>query len=203
MLDILFYRPSPLESFVLRTYRQLGISHPSAIDIHLIARHFGLRILTLDVHSKCFRKTIVLDSRTSWREQREDFFHELTHALRHAGNQMITSDLFAEAQESEARKMPYYWLVPTFMLVDCDLTIPMPYLIPQLADIFDVTESFMERRLRLLKSRLDMLAAEKEMAAALKKLPQYGRDYDMVRTIGSTEYYCKDGRVLYYVQRFE
>jgi Zn-dependent peptidase ImmA (M78 family) len=202
-LDISSYKPSRLEQIVIDTYNELGITSPSEIDMRTLANHFGLRILELDVRSKMLGSTIVLDSRLSRQEQREDFFHEFTHALRHAGNQLVTHELLIELQESEANLMPYFWLVPTFMLADFDLSMPLPYLIPYLAEAFVVTESFMEKRLKLLKARLDMLAAEAEWAAVRESLPQYGRDYNMIRTIGTTEYFCKDGKVLYYIQRYE
>jgi Zn-dependent peptidase ImmA (M78 family) len=201
--DISSYKPCRLEQIVIDTYNELGIIYPSEIDIRTLANHVGLRILELDVRSKMLGSTIVLDSRLSRQEQREDFFHEFTHAIRHTGNQLVTHELLIELQESEAKRMPFYWLVPTFMLSYFDLSCPLPYLIPYLAEAFEVTESFMEKRLNLLKSRLDMLAAEREMAAALERMPQFGRDYDMVRTIGATEYYCRDGKVLYYIQRYE
>ncbi|MFC4768691.1 ImmA/IrrE family metallo-endopeptidase [Effusibacillus consociatus] len=199
--DINSYKPSFLEQIVIDTYQQLGISHPSEIDMYTIADHFGLSIMELDVRSKVMGSTIVIDSRLYPEEQREDFFHELTHAIRHAGNQLGMTDLFREAQETEANRMPYYWLVPSFMLIEqIDLSLPLPWLIKQLAEIFNVTEKFMEKRLQLLKARIEINAAKHQLCAAMEKVPKYA----LIRTIGLTEYYCDAlGNVLFTRRRAE
>ncbi|WP_018132112.1 ImmA/IrrE family metallo-endopeptidase [Effusibacillus pohliae] len=198
------YRPCRLEQVVIDTYQRIGIIQPSDIDIDLIAEHFGLRLLKLDVHSKMIGTAIVIDSRLTPQEQREDFFHELTHAIRHAGNQLTMTELFRSMQEHEANRMPYYWLAPTFMLIQRIVpAMPLAQLVPQLAEAFAVTERFMRRRLELLQARLELLVVEKQAAVAMERRPRYGRDFNMTYTIGRTEYYCKDGRVVYKVRNYD
>ncbi|MCO7125157.1 ImmA/IrrE family metallo-endopeptidase [Sporolactobacillus shoreicorticis] len=49
-------------------------------------------------------------------EQREHFFHELGHIVRHCGDQCDMPELFLQMQEAEARQFALYAAIPYHMI---------------------------------------------------------------------------------------
>ncbi|MCY9288377.1 ImmA/IrrE family metallo-endopeptidase [Bacillus haynesii] len=85
-----------LEDWIQSFYQEMNIHYPHELDPLDISHRIGLKVEFLNVSSRCYNGVIILDNRLSPQEQWQDFGHELCHALRHEGNQLIMSPLFAE-----------------------------------------------------------------------------------------------------------
>ncbi|UTW70751.1 ImmA/IrrE family metallo-endopeptidase [Anaerobacillus sp. HL2] len=101
------------------------------------------------VSSSCYEignyKEIILNSMIDMKEQREDFYHELCHLLRHVGRQMIMPKAFRELQEWDANNFVRYAAIPYHMLFEFDFYDENIATI--LSERFQVTEKALKQRL--------------------------------------------------------
>ncbi|OQP18319.1 hypothetical protein B2I20_19255, partial [Bacillus stratosphericus] len=105
-----------LDDWIEAFYHQINIKNPSELDLLDIAYRSNLKVEFLNISSRYYAGTIIIDNRLSPQEQWQDFGHELCHALRHEGNQLIMPPLFRELQEMQAKRFAYKFCIPTFML---------------------------------------------------------------------------------------
>ncbi|WGV57973.1 ImmA/IrrE family metallo-endopeptidase [Brevibacillus brevis] len=82
-------------------------------------------------------KSKTIDNRLPTLMQREPFYHELYHILRHAGQQIMMPASFRELQESEARNFTMYAAMPLHMLKNYVYT--QPEIVVELSEQFRVT----------------------------------------------------------------
>lgn len=108
-----------------------------------------------DIHGRY--KAISLDSRCTIKEQREQFFHELCHILRHVGHQSMLPEAFRELQEWDANNFTMYAALPYYLVKQYDLN--NEYIIQDLSYDFKVTEELCVKRLQNIKRKF-MVAAE-------------------------------------------
>ncbi|MBP1950245.1 ImmA/IrrE family metallo-endopeptidase [Virgibacillus litoralis] len=150
------YTATALEDWISQRYIKSRIQSASDISIERIAMIHNIFInfrempARYDIHGRY--KAIVLDARCSPEEQREQFFHELCHILRHVGHQTMMPAAFRELQEWDARHFTMYATMPYFMLVDYDFE--NPYLIHDLAFDFDVTEQLCQKRIEHIQRNI-------------------------------------------------
>ncbi|WP_338712106.1 ImmA/IrrE family metallo-endopeptidase [Bacillus pumilus] len=137
-----------LDDWIEAFYHQINIKNPSELDLLDIAYRSNLKVEFLNISSRYYAGTIIIDNRLSPQEQWQDFGHELCHALRHEGNQLIMPPLFRELQEMQAKRFAYKFCIPTFMLKNIKFT-PENYLIKDISTIFRVTQPFVVNRLKL------------------------------------------------------
>ncbi|WP_256734652.1 ImmA/IrrE family metallo-endopeptidase [Bacillus altitudinis] len=137
-----------LDDWIEAFYHQINIKNPSDLDLLDIAYRSNLKVEFLNISSRYYAGTIIIDNRLSPQEQWQDFGHELCHALRHEGNQLIMPPLFRELQEMQAKRFAYKFCIPTFMLKNIKFT-PENYLIKDISTIFRVTQPFVVNRLKL------------------------------------------------------
>lgn len=163
------YITTALEDWVTKFYTRLKIVHPSQIDIKRIAYIYDIYI-----HVKPFPssyrvmgryKGISIDSRKPPDLQREIFFHELCHILRHAGVQSMMRKEFRDLQEWDANHFTLYAAIPHHMLRFIDFRQPTPLIIKEMASVFRVSESLCQKRLeqihyRILQEKPYMLVGE-------------------------------------------
>jgi hypothetical protein len=146
-LDI--YLTSALEDWITNFYTSLKILHPKQINIEHIARKNEIFIHCKPIpafHEVIGRyRGLSLDSRESVEVQREMFFHELCHILRHCGVQSMMPAAFREMQERDARHFTRYAAIPYHMIQFIDLEDP--YVIDQMVDKFKVTPELCQERL--------------------------------------------------------
>jgi hypothetical protein len=144
-----------LEDWVTRFYKRLGILHPTQININEIASLFGIYIKRKErpsFHYVNGRYTeITIDVRKELDMQKEMFFHELCHVLRHYGNQLTMPKTFIELQEWDAKNFTRYAAIPHHMVKYIDLD--SPYVIDQMVSLFKVTAELCEERLEQIKNR--------------------------------------------------
>lgn len=147
------YTTTAIEDWINSLYARLNIYTPSDINIKRLAYRFTIFLhyksmpARYDVYGRY--RGIVLDCRTSPEEQREQFFHELCHILRHAGHQTMMPEAFRELQEWDAEKFVMYAALPYSMLINYDFNDE--HLIQHLIDDFKITEELCIKRLKHIK----------------------------------------------------
>lgn len=149
------YHTTALEDWVSNLYIRLRITHPKQIDIKYIARIYTIFVKRKPIpafHEVLGRyRGITLDSRESKEIQKEMFFHEWSHILRHSGNQTMMPAAFRELQEWDARHFTRYAAIPSHMLRFIDLQDE--YVIDQMVSLFKVSPELCEERLEQIKNR--------------------------------------------------
>lgn len=150
------YKTTHLEDWITKLYHRLNIFSPEDLTFQRICRTFDifLKYKEINSHSSEFGRfrCIVLDSQLSQEQQREKFFHELCHLLRHSGRQYMMPKAFLELQENQANIFTMYASLPYFMLEHYDLTDPDIVYI--LSETFTVTEDLVMRRLEQIRNRI-------------------------------------------------
>lgn len=143
------YKPTTLEKWVSKLYKTMGIYEPTDIEERKIARYLGIHLTYSD--KRCFARdegrfkliniSKVLDKET----QREIFYHELCHILRHAGYQYkLMPKAFRELQEWDAEHFTRYAAIPFHMLKDIDFKSPT--LVYDMSKTFKVSEEVCKYR---------------------------------------------------------
>ena len=163
------YTTTALEDYIQALYTKMQIKTARDINITRIARHHSIFIHYKQLPSRydVFHRyrAINLDARISPAEQREDFFHELCHILRHVGRQSMMPEAFRELQEWDAKRFTMHAALPYFMIKNYNLD--NPNLIPDLASEFKVTETLIKKKLnyieRNIQSNLLLVAEAKEL----------------------------------------
>jgi hypothetical protein len=149
------YLTSALEDWVTNFYTRLRILQPNQIKIEYISRMNEIFIHRKSMpafHEVIGRyRGITIDKRESIEVQREMFFHELCHILRHCGVQSMMPAAFREMQERDARHFTRYAAIPFHMIKFIDLEDP--YVIDQMVDKFKVTPEMCMERLAQIKNR--------------------------------------------------
>jgi IrrE N-terminal-like domain len=152
----LSYFPTSLESWVSYFYKSLGIYHPEDLDERRIARALNIFLVFKEVPSMSYEfgrfRSITIDRRLPAKVQRERFYHELCHILRHAGRQIMMPKAFHELQEWDARNFTRYAALPIHMIKTIDLS--QPGIINMLSEKFKVTPELCVDRLSRIKEKV-------------------------------------------------
>jgi hypothetical protein len=150
------YMTTALEDWVSNWYQRIRINSSKQLSIMSIARVYGLYIhqkempARYDVFGRY--KAVVLDSRTSIHEQREQFFHEFCHILRHCGHQTMMPEAFRQLQEWDARHFTMYAALPYHLIKEYDLN--SDYIVSDLAQDFKITERICYERLEKIQRNI-------------------------------------------------
>lgn len=148
------YRPTALESWVSSFYRNLNIYTPEDLDEKTIAAALNIFLYRRELPPLAYEegrfKSITIDCRASLEEQREQFYHELCHILRHAGYQTgMMPKAFRELQEWDARHFVRYAAIPYHMLRFIDFSEPDFLLVA--AKRFGITPALCQERIQKIK----------------------------------------------------
>ncbi|WP_409174410.1 ImmA/IrrE family metallo-endopeptidase [Brevibacillus fortis] len=150
------YSPTPLEAWISHFYRQLGITSPVELDEQRIARSLDIYLIYKEIPSMAYElgrfKSITIDKRLPLFIQREHFYHELCHILRHSGRQIMMPAAFRELQEWDARNFTRYAALPFHML--SNLEFDQPGIIEELSTQFGVTPVLCEDRLIRIREKV-------------------------------------------------
>lgn len=150
------YITSALEDWITKKYVRGKIYSPADINLQQIAKTEKIFIhrkpmpARYDIYGRY--QAITLDSRCPPYEQREQFFHELCHILRHVGHQSMMSEAFRELQEWDANRFTMYAALPYFMVKKYDFYNSR--LIEDLAHDFKVSEELCFKRLEQIKRNI-------------------------------------------------
>lgn len=148
------YQPTALESWVSRFYQNLNIYTPEDLEEEVIALALNIFLFRRDLSPLAYEngrfKSITIDCRNPVEEQREQFYHELSHILRHAGYQnRMMPEAFRELQEWDARHFVRYAAIPYHMLRFIDFDEP-DFLL-SMARKFGVTTALCQERIQKIK----------------------------------------------------
>jgi Zn-dependent peptidase ImmA (M78 family) len=150
------YTLTYLEEFISNLYKSLCIFKAHQISEEEIAAKLGIMFFRENgpaFHTRvCGIDAIYVDARESPKKQREQFFHELCHVLRHVGNQSIIPISFREWQEIDARRFTKCAAIPFEMVKDWDLWDEN--IIQKASDTFCVTEELCKQRFLQIKNRI-------------------------------------------------
>ncbi|WP_223491125.1 ImmA/IrrE family metallo-endopeptidase [Sutcliffiella horikoshii] len=151
------YSPMPLEIAISNLFKRLQIFKPEQISEKKIARDLRIFLTTKPIRSVCYEngrfQSINIDQRLPVEMQREQFYHELCHLLRHSGWQLgIMPRDFHDLQEWDARNFVRYAAIPYHMLQFID--IDDPYVVDNMASVFKVTHELCQERLEQLQRRV-------------------------------------------------
>ncbi|GAE26990.1 phage-like element PBSX protein XkdA [Halalkalibacter wakoensis JCM 9140] len=151
-----YYKPTSLESWISLRYRQKNIVTPDDLveDKICFAYNIFLKRWAKPSHSieTGNFKMISIDTSIDYYKQREEFYHELCHILRHAGRQIMMPKAFRELQEWDANNFVKYAAIPLHMLRGFDFTDSN--IISIMSDSFKVTPQLCEERLLKIKNNL-------------------------------------------------
>jgi Zn-dependent peptidase ImmA (M78 family) len=154
----LLYFPTPLESWVSEKYKRMKMIKPEDICEDKIAWIYNIFYVKKPIPSNSFEngkyKSITIDSRIVPALQREQFYHEWCHILRHAGNQNMMPAAFRELQEYDARNFTRYAAIPYHMLDLYDFRDPQ--LIDQWQRDFKISAELCNERIQKLKMKINI-----------------------------------------------
>jgi hypothetical protein len=127
---------------------------------------------------------ITIDARKSKKVQREMFFHEFCHILRHAGIHSMMPEAFHELQEWDAKSFVRYAAIPHHMLKFIDFD--NPYVIDQMVSLFKVTSELCEDRLLQIQKKLfrefEPLKEEVNPVQVMKLVDDFNKNWDKLET---------------------
>jgi Zn-dependent peptidase ImmA (M78 family) len=153
----MIYNPTALEKWVSTMYIRKGVLLPGDLRRQNIEKVFRFDYLVL--YSPAFFVEeegvpyVVVDKRGTVQKQREQFFHELCHLLRHDGWQGdLMTEAFRELQEWDAKNFARYAAIPYHMLYLIDFYDRNAAYI--MSDIFNVTVDLCMERLEKIKNRM-------------------------------------------------
>lgn len=156
---IINYQTPPLEKKITELYRRHDINKPSHLSIELLAKKFNVWVHYHNKRSKGIEVSkgvysMFLDNRLPEDLQRLEFFHELCHLLRHAGNQIIMPEQFTIAQENEADRFVFYAAIPFFMIEKLSLPYTRGEAIGYISREFKVPLNFARKRFEQIEDRI-------------------------------------------------
>ncbi|WP_461301902.1 ImmA/IrrE family metallo-endopeptidase [Bacillus sp. F9_6S_D1_P_5] len=152
------YQTTLLEDWITAFYQNLDIRTPSDLCIDKIAHKCNIILLKENINSYYIAnnllKMIVLDARLPLEKQREVFFHELCHIMRHVGIQGIMPTTFRELQEWDAVRFTIYAAIPFHMLIFIN---PLnDTIIPEMSEVFQVSPELCKKRLTQIHNRIQL-----------------------------------------------
>lgn len=163
-MKIITYPTTALEDWVTLFMQRLQITVPEQIDENDIARklHIFLHRKEQDPFYQVIGRYrgITVDIRERTEIQREQFFHELCHVLRHYGVQSILPKSFVDLQEWDARNFTRYTMIPYHMLKFIDFE--QNNVVTEMAEMFRVTPELAEERFSQIQRRLNERSFQNE-----------------------------------------
>lgn len=143
-----------LEDYIKTMLNRIGIYQPCQLSIDNIYPQLNLSIYYIPYTSMAIAGDVFLDNRNNESIQWQDFGHELCHALWHAGDQAMIPFSMREYQEWKAENFAQHLCIPTFMLDRLNLPAYESDVTRMIMEVFGVTHSFAEKRLRQYMTNL-------------------------------------------------
>lgn len=171
------YQYTKLEEEIKNFFYNLWILTPSEFDMYHIANEMDVWIHYHDKESEVIKNTnglysIFLDERLAPEEQWQDFGHEFGHVIRHVGNQHKLRRMFRQLQENQANNFMYQFCVPTFMLLNYQITNYTNIYdgVEFICEKFKVTRPFARQRLIHFKNQMYMSKSNEQMNKYIESL---------------------------------
>ncbi len=153
------YKTTKLEQWIINIYQDNFILNPDDMDLDAIADLFNCVIVYSARRSRVIFDDIdggmiFLGANNCEKEQRLEFFHELSHPALHVGDQRRMKEAFADLQESQAAAFQLYASMPIFMIKNIEPKGTWHEYFLTLSDAFQVPYSFVEKRIDQIKRRI-------------------------------------------------
>ncbi|MBE1444200.1 MULTISPECIES: ImmA/IrrE family metallo-endopeptidase [unclassified Paenibacillus] len=166
-MDLSLYKPTETEEWISFIYQKHGICYAADMDIDHIAAIFRAMVELHPHESKVIWSSnfalIYLHALLSKEQQRENFFHELGHIVRHCGDQYGMPETFIELQEQQAAQFQLYAAMPAFMLHEFIHDVYSWGAFEKvLAEAFCLPIRFVQKRLNQILNRLCLAQIDKE-----------------------------------------
>lgn len=153
--------PSPLEKRILKLYTRHGIRTPGDITLYVfdyvLPVHVVYRAGSALAIDTDYEHTVFVDGHLSLPERRVRVAHEIGHLLLHSGVQIWTPPVWRGKQEWQAARFAMYALAPSPMLLKEIRGVKYECrgaMVADLAELFGITESFMDERLHVLGQQI-------------------------------------------------
>jgi len=150
------YKPFPLDKWVSRLLKIIGIMNPEDIDERVIARKLGIHLKYTKKRNYSYQegnfKIININIDQDKIKRREVFFHELCHILRHAGCQLAMPLSWKELQEWDCVHFIRYAAIPFHMLSVFDWQSPT--LISDMSSTLKVSEEICYDRVEHIRRNM-------------------------------------------------
>ncbi|MBX9988658.1 ImmA/IrrE family metallo-endopeptidase [Priestia aryabhattai] len=148
------YVPTHLEEWISSEYKKRNILCPEDLTIPNLSKRFDFLVRTHPRDSASGEWAgiylIHLDNRIDPLKQKENFYHELCHVLRHVYTQDKMPQMFFELQEYEARNFVKYAAIPYHMLMYLKRD---EHSLKHASELFGVPVEVCEARLNAIKAR--------------------------------------------------
>lgn len=158
------YKTNEIEEMIIKKYTDHGIRYASDMDIDRIADIFDSMIVftkdeTRVIYDEGFAM-IRLNGFGREEVRRQNFFHELTHLILHAGNQHNVPPEFVALQESQSAHVQFYAAMPIYLFEEFRGIEQRSTYIKVLSEEFRLPIPFVTRRVeqierRILQAKLD------------------------------------------------
>lgn len=142
------YKPTALESWISKIYIRKGVLEPGDLSRDNIEKVFGFDYYVMRSPAYFIDNMVVVDKREPFPIQREQFFHELCHFLRHSPCAGMPK-MYRQLIEWEARNFIKYAAIPFHMLDYVDKQNPLI----SMSEIFDVSLEICRERIELIKNQ--------------------------------------------------
>ncbi|WP_169801154.1 ImmA/IrrE family metallo-endopeptidase [Halalkalibacter krulwichiae] len=142
------------EQALEKRYKELGIQTPYDLSIDNLSSLFKIKVIYHEDESECFYDDncalMYLDSRVPQEYIRLDFFHEMSHFTQHVGDQRYMNVEFEKLQETQAHWISMYLSMPRYIFEPIMNDVRS---IRALVDIFELPESMIRERVRIIRQQ--------------------------------------------------
>lgn len=146
------YKPSDIECWINSKYQKYGIWEPNDLTIENVSELFEISVSMYE--GPVFAEWIdgvyafvFLNKHKSPEEQKNDFFHELCHPLRHVGHQDQLHYLFEELQEFQAAQFQLAAAMPIYLVSQVPTQLYWERYIDDLSHVFEQPSKFVQKRI--------------------------------------------------------
>ncbi|WP_413378746.1 ImmA/IrrE family metallo-endopeptidase [Alkalihalobacillus sp. 1P02AB] len=170
-------------------FKEHGIVHVKDLTIENISHIFSSHIEYINGPSKFIGDEhfaiIYLDKSKTYFEQRYDFFHELSHVLKHTGDQRFLPESFVKLQEEQANWYTLYFSMPRHIF---EPEVMKNQSINYLVERFEIPAKFVRRRFEIIQNERSRQEFQYKMQRAeinrrKKSLQSNGDLYDSTKQI--------------------
>ncbi|PSL41751.1 uncharacterized protein DUF955 [Salsuginibacillus halophilus] len=112
-----------LETWLMKEYENRGIYDVEDLSISRLSEAFGIMVDSTDCKTKAVFDSefavIFINENETHVKQRQLFFHEFGHVLRHYGDQRYMNDSFINLQERQVYHFSLYAAMPENLFIRC------------------------------------------------------------------------------------
>lgn len=144
-------RVNRLDYFISSLYKDLEILYINELNIEKLGTAFKVPICYTDLGSAYIqhnnRSVILVDNTKEHYQQKEEFYHELSHYI--LDHYLCSNTQLINYFEAKADNLVQYLAIPFHMINQCDLE--SPFIVHEIAEAFGVSYKLAFKRIEQLK----------------------------------------------------